>query len=412
MAFDAATLIRMGSGIVFVGAGVLVAWASRGAEARRAGWALAMYCVAFGAIFIVGNLFGYDATPARVAFYVQGVLFAVATAALVAFALVRPWIWRLGARMRWAGAGVVILYAVLMATLFHAPYTELTWRTYHFAEGGRDAFQWASWGAGVLLATACALTVLLAHRFRGAQHAAERSAAALLGAAVALYPAYILGGFIAASAHDAFFVLPSAIFGLGLATAVAVWMALVTGTDGRRARGVAWSILVVVALGLVAPLVPAVSVSAVGVVRIAAAGLIVAAVLKHDSLRNPAVRLSVRRGTLAAAALATLFIVAQIAQNFLSAEFGLLTGGIVAGTFLFAANPIQKRIEGIGERHAPSATATQGNEDSFREAVELAFKDRRFEPKEELAFARLATRLGVTAERATEIRHAVEQGVR
>lgn len=152
-----------------------------------------------------------------------------------------------------------------------------------------------------------------------------------------------------------------------------------------------------------------------GVIRLVGWSFLVWAILRLDLLRVPLPHFVVNRGAVAAGALATLFIVAQVAQNFFSAEYGLLTGGVMAGAFVFAASPIQRAFERMGERRPagrrtePTRGRSKQQEEAFREAVQLAFKDRRFSPEEELALARLADRIGVTAEHAVQIRHAVER---
>lgn len=150
-----------------------------------------------------------------------------------------------------------------------------------------------------------------------------------------------------------------------------------------------------------------------GVARLVGWGILVYAIVKWDLLGVPLPHFVVRRGAVAGTALATLFIVAQLAQNFFSAEYGLLTGGIVAGAFLFAASPLQRAMERFGEGR-PTRTANgrtsapSRQEEAFRDAVRLAWRDRRFDRREEVALANLADSLGLSAKRATEVRHAVE----
>jgi hypothetical protein len=155
-----------------------------------------------------------------------------------------------------------------------------------------------------------------------------------------------------------------------------------------------------------------------GVARVLGWSILVYVILKGGLLDVPLPHVAVSRGTVAAGALATLFIVAQIAQNFFSAEYGLLTGGVVAGTFLFAASPVQRAMERVGARspaglprtqRGPEAKAGKHQEAAFRDAVRLAWKDRRFDQAEEVTLANLADSMGLTAKRATEIRHEVER---
>lgn len=162
----------------------------------------------------------------------------------------------------------------------------------------------------------------------------------------------------------------------------------------------------------------------IGIARLAGWSIVVYAVLQLDLLGVPLPHIVVRRGAVAGSALAVLFIVAQVAQNFFSAEYGLLTGGIMAGGFVFAASPIQRAFERMGSRESPApagvrtrnapAKAGKQQEEAYRGAVRLAWKDRRFDQSEELALAVLADSMGLSAARATAIRHEVERekGVR
>jgi hypothetical protein len=86
-----------------------------------------------------------------------------------------------------------------------------------------------------------------------------------------------------------------------------------------------------------------------------------------------------------------------------------LTGGIVAGTFLFAANPIQKRIEGMGEgKSRRSRPAGAGAEESYRAALRFALKDKRLTKEEERSLLVLAHDLGIAPARAFELRDELE----
>ncbi len=260
------------------------------------------------------------------------------------------------------------------------------------------------------------LVAVLGARARRASH--EREARAMAGLALAFGPwaAFSWMTIFATALHwDA---LPQTVIIVGAALGGAcmlTWAPFGRPLERRFAR-LSYLLLVAAAvLGLVLSpsyLQHITQFGLFGVFRTIGAVFLVLAVVKYDLLGVPLPHVVVKRGVVAGAALAILFIVAQITQNFLSAQYGLLGGGVIAGTFLFAASPVQRAIENRQSKTAASPAHEAGNDDSFREAVELAFKDRRFTPQEEMALARLATRLGVSAERATEIRHAVERGAR
>lgn len=123
---------------------------------------------------------------------------------------------------------------------------------------------------------------------------------------------------------------------------------------------------------------------------------------------------ALRRGPLAAAALATLFIVAQIAENFLDARYGVLVGGVVAGALLFAANPIQRAIEStrspsVNGPPTPAGASDDAREAAYRKAIRLALRDRALTREEELHLHEIAEQLGIGGRRAHAILAEVER---
>jgi hypothetical protein len=131
-------------------------------------------------------------------------------------------------------------------------------------------------------------------------------------------------------------------------------------------------------------------------------------------------RAEVQRSTVGAGSLALLFIVAQIGQNFFSAEFGLLVGGIVAGTFLFAAQPVQRALESgafAGRTRRSPATrvgsetsdSVERREPTYRLTVGRFLANGPLGPADEIALGHLADSLRIGAGRAAELRHEVSQ---
>jgi hypothetical protein len=156
-----------------------------------------------------------------------------------------------------------------------------------------------------------------------------------------------------------------------------------------------------------------------GILRVIGWIVLVHAILRHDLLGVPLPRLAVSRGAAAAGALAALFIVAQIAQNFLSATYGLVMGGIVAGAFLFAAQPLQRAFERIGSTSADRApantSAPRGQaaaEESYLLALRLALRDKLLSRDEERGLVVLAHDLGIAPRRAHELQDQVEREAR
>jgi hypothetical protein len=143
-----------------------------------------------------------------------------------------------------------------------------------------------------------------------------------------------------------------------------------------------------------------------GPARIVAFGFLVAAGLRLGWLGDISPRS--RGAFVATIALPALLVVAQVAQNFLSAQYGLLMGGIVAGALLVAARPIERALEGRNAiRRAPSSPDDRARR-IYRDAVRHALRDRAMTRAEEMHLTELAEELSIPASDALRIRHEVE----
>ena len=393
--FSPDALIRGGSGFVLMAVGVVILLL---AGRARAGRALAGYCIAFGTGFIVINFLGDDLLS--IGLWARGLTSFAAAGFLLWFHQASPWRARVMRRVEWMAAAVA-LFAGILAEASSAIPSHLVVSQI----GGYDdplAAQVTNLAGVVLFSAATFVALCAASATRSGRHV---RAATLLTIGVLAYHAYVAFGLAVNPLMEA---LPADGFGdLGpMMAAIVIVGAVWLRTDPWPA----WGLFGAGLASMVATTWWPGFIGDVGIVRCLAAILVAVAVVRHDLLGVPLAAPKVRRGAVATGALALLFIVAQVAQNFFSAQYGLLTGGVVAGAFLFAANPIQKRIEraGEGKSHTrPTAAAPQA-EAAFRNAVALAYKDRRFTHKEELALADLAEQLGLGARRATEIRHEIE----
>jgi hypothetical protein len=131
------------------------------------------------------------------------------------------------------------------------------------------------------------------------------------------------------------------------------------------------------------------------VIRTLGALALAIAILRYDLLDVPLPRVALRSGPLAAATLALVFIVAQVAQNFFAAQYGLLLGGIIAGTFLFAAQPVQRMIERRGERRVGVEPASSQSELVFKAAVRAALAEGPLTRAQDAHLAEVAHHLGI-----------------
>lgn len=121
------------------------------------------------------------------------------------------------------------------------------------------------------------------------------------------------------------------------------------------------------------------------------------------------VRFAIKTSTVAAVFLAVLFIVANIAQNYFGGQYGVVVGGAAAGMLFFVMAPIQRMAERLAVKAVPSApvagVAPSRKEQTYRDALAVALRDRKLTPAEEVTLARLAEDLGIGAGRAMELRH-------
>ncbi len=92
------------------------------------------------------------------------------------------------------------------------------------------------------------------------------------------------------------------------------------------------------------------------------------------------IKRGLRRGTVAAAFVATFFVVSELAGNYLSARFGTVLGVLGTGTLVFFLDPIQRAAERVSNAAMPNTVATPEYE-AFRKlqvydsALHAAFED-------------------------------------
>jgi hypothetical protein len=414
-------LVRAGSGFFFVALGVFVLWLGRG---LRRNTVLGTYLASFGASFVVQNLITSDTPP------VLGIpaltLETGATSAFAAFdaACLALLIVTLPTT---AGPGRRrVLQAAALATAIVA--LAMT------AWSRRDELSGLDYVSSIVDSGEGALTlawlVALALRFRSIPAGGERTAMSLLASGVAFYRVYHVG-FNLAPARFAFWPrfdqAGFVIAGIVLAACVVIWLRNTSRSPGesRQARDAALLIPAVALTSLVLSTFvdPKASdtTGGIGIARILGGGCIAWAILRHDLLGIDLQPRTVHRGTLAAGALAALFIVAQVAQNFFAAQYGLLMGGVVAGAFLFAAQPIQRAMEAKGQGQAQGQGGAQAKggslaDDRAREiyahAVRAALADGAMTHDEERHLADLAEHLPIGPREIIDIKHEVEAEMR
>lgn len=401
---SAGALVDAGGGIAFVLVGLLAGISKGGGRARVY---LAGTCSLFGVVMVVENVFT-DASldPVVVAAVVACSVFAPALAVTLA---------RHGssrARLALAGVGTTMAVSLLGATISEPA-------AIGSGFGARGALA-VNLGYGLFLFMFMVGAMALAGAAAGVQFAqskvlGERRALASLGFGLLAFPMYFASRLIAYGLPAAFLLSTAFVVFAG---AVA-WRPRSEGPAGRVASlvflglvGLGLASLAYAAAGRTLGITLGHDIGAGGTIRTMAAFFLARAILRDGLLGIEPPRFAQRKGALAAGSLALLFIVAQVSQNFFSAQYGVLMGGIVAGAFLFAASPLQRVAERVFQRAGnepvsatPSAPAppSKRRDEAFRRAVRLALRDRRITREEELELHRVADELGLAPSRAHEI---------
>jgi hypothetical protein len=109
-----------------------------------------------------------------------------------------------------------------------------------------------------------------------------------------------------------------------------------------------------------------------------------------------------RRGAVAALVLFVFFMSAELAERFVSEEFGYVIGAFAAAVLLLVHKPVERLAERLSRAMLPGVEASPEYV-AFRklqvylEAVEAAYEDGQISKEDRAILKRLQTTLGVTA---------------
>ena len=407
-------LVNAAGGLLFFFVGVAIFLLGR---ATRTGRALGAFATVFGAHYVVNNVYYYSAgDPDRFA-GTLGIALATGTG-LLAMLVARD---ELRSASRRARRLVIAIGLVAFALIAASFAVVITHRDALSAVGAYGADPLAAVYDSSLFFGDIGLLILLAagvQRVRAAPADAprERRAAILRTLAFGLYIVF----FVVANAVRA---ASPALRGADLANWLGLAYGLVpvvcvlpllgaTPEEPKLARRALLALLSAGLLGVVMTLASPADgggfgdFGAYGIVRTVGVVLLAIAVLRYDLLGVPLPRL-VRRGSLATGALAVLLIVTQVAQNFLTAQYSLLMGGIVSGALIFAATPIQRAMERRREDdpRGPDSVAVL----TYRAALRAALEDGTMTPREEEHLAEVAHHLRLSPVDALRLRRDLER---
>jgi hypothetical protein len=112
------------------------------------------------------------------------------------------------------------------------------------------------------------------------------------------------------------------------------------------------------------------------------------------------VKRTLRRGTVAAAFVATFFVVSEFASNYLSSRFGTVLGILGTGALMFFLDPIQRAAERLSNAAMPNTVETPEYE-SFRKlqvydaALRAALEDGHISPRQRRVLDSMLKSMGI-----------------
>jgi hypothetical protein len=400
---SAAALLNSAGGVLFMAAGLLALWAAPPSRrARLFAAALILFGLGFAAFNIV-----IDDDGAWTALALEAASYAVGGCAALVFAVyLRGTLERVD-RQRWNVLATLLTVGLLGTALYIFTHLENSGKEVQVSEAPLAAAA-NNLAFNFLLATVMLIVATMALQYRRLPRDDSAGRKALVFAAIGL------------GAYPMFYIAPATVsFGIeaSLWTAfvlvAAAWAFASPERNDRLARRATIALQATGFAGLVFwnPIADLLNRTGTddfgvpGIIRTIGAVLIVRAILRYDLLGVPRHRLVIDRGPATAAALATMLIVAQVAQNFFEATYGLVLGGAIAGAALFAAYPLQRWLEDRTPR--PGASGPK-HEQAFADAVRLALLDGTLSREEEVTLHRMADDLGIRSGRAHELLAAVE----
>jgi hypothetical protein len=392
--FSASAIVDAGSGLLFFAIGLGAIITSRG---RPRALALGALCCVFGAAMGINNLYAATLPIADSLLFDATAILAVAMGVI----LLR----------RAPPSGLAIGVAPLVLGLVSI----LIWIPGFFSTPlSEEAAAFT-----LMLIALAALAGACSVAYAGVTDLVERRALVLLALAFGLYPAFKGAWNFQINAYFGrpdfpLYELPPVIASVASTLA---WIPGPRTPERRLARNVVLAFALSAMAGAffiaiestIAPNTLPADHGSPGFLRTVAAAALAWAILRFDLLGVPLPRIVVRRGTVATIALALLFIVAQVAQNFFAAQYGLLLGGVIAGCFLFAAQPVQRMIERRGERRVGVEPARSAAELAFKAAVRAALALGPLTREHDPHLAEVAHHLGIGAREMVRLTREVER---
>lgn len=411
------------SGLLFVALGVLVLFVR---PRRKANVVFAGFAVAWGARHFLANLAGSGRGVEAVdlMFYLAAAAQLAATVALVWLTLIFPNApLRAERNLFWVAGGVGLAYVPLSLGL-------LAWEGNIVpAAAAQEGAQLSTFLVFIVTFNAmigahlyAILLWTLRYLYAPADDGRARRQYALLTAALVAWIGFISGAGPAAEATvmsalrtgNVPLLLAAAAPLLVLAADAVLWLyAQHARPDGNIGRNMAWFVLAVPLLGVVAWYTQ--PVGGWALTRVVGFALLAIAILRFQLLTiDVKIRWTVSRSTVAAAFIVVFFVASEAAAAFFGDNFQNDYLGIAAAALLvLVLVPLQR----LADRLAAKAVPGPGGlfeparaERTYRNAVRMALANRQIEAEEEVQLAELADGLGISGARAMEIRNEVAAG--
>lgn len=120
------------------------------------------------------------------------------------------------------------------------------------------------------------------------------------------------------------------------------------------------------------------------------------------------IKWTINKSTLVAVFVGVFFVSAQVAQAFLTTEYGWAIGGVVAGLLLLAINPLQRFAAHIADTAMPNVHDSEEHRtirkhEVYQAALEEALADGELSSKDRSVLAALQDHLGITAKEALHL---------
>jgi hypothetical protein len=150
----------------------------------------------------------------------------------------------------------------------------------------------------------------------------------------------------------------------------------------------------------------------IGVWRIVLPAMAAYAIVRHRLFDlDLKIRWTLRRGTIVGVFLAVFFVTNQVAQNFLSAKYGVVAGGVSAGLLLFALSPLERLGHRVADAVGPRPPPATGLDrrarlQLYQEQATLVWSDGTMGRKEAHLLDKLRSSLGLTYEEVGKINQA------